>query len=77
MQCEHVLHSTMWPSGLESESESVTEWVSSNVNELLGPLSYGPLILNETKHENDTAKKKKNCSGISYNNHTTFGLCTS
>ena len=29
MQCEHVLHSTMWPLGLESESESV------NINEPL------------------------------------------
>ena len=29
MQCEHVLHSTMQPEGLESESESVSE--SGNV----------------------------------------------
>ena len=31
----NVLHSIMWPSGLESESESITESVSVNVNEPL------------------------------------------
>ena len=31
VQCEHVLHSAMWPSGLESESESITKSVSGNV----------------------------------------------
>ena len=33
MQCEHVLHSIMQSSGLESESESVSEFGSVNVNE--------------------------------------------
>ena len=33
VQCEHVLHSVMSPSDLESESESVPESISSNVYE--------------------------------------------
>ena len=32
MQCEHVLHSTMYSLGLESESQSVLESISNNVN---------------------------------------------
>ena len=32
MQREHVLHSTMSPSSLESESESVPESMSGDVN---------------------------------------------
>ena len=40
MQCEHVLHSMMLPSGLESESVSIPESVFINVNEpLLFPVS--------------------------------------
>ena len=31
MQCEHVLHSTMQPLGLESEFEPIPETVSGNV----------------------------------------------
>ena len=32
MQCEHILHSTMWLSGLKSESKSIPESVSVNVD---------------------------------------------
>ena len=35
VQCEHVLHSTMQALGLESESESVPDYVSGNVNKPL------------------------------------------
>ena len=62
MQCEHVLHSIMYPLGLESESESVHEGVSFSVNESLQPVLYAYSAL-----ASDFSKTEISVSGIQDN----------